>query len=722
MTALVHITLQGKLLLFLSIALGFLLLIYYFYKYTVPEISISKKLVLSLLRSVAVLSIILLIFEPILNFVRTIVEKPKVGVLIDNTQSILVYKNSENQREMLKNFLNSKKLENEIQNVTFEYRSFGNKVVKYQNFIFDSLDFSGEVTNIASAINELKKDNLDAVILISDGNYNSGKNPVYELENLNLPFYVIGVGDTTLQKDLMITKVQANKIAYVGNKIPVEVNLRWFGISNESVEITLQDDQEIISREIVKLDGDTFEKRIELKYEAKHMGVRKLNISVTPLSGELTEKNNYKNVYIDVLKSKIKVLIMAGAPSPDVSTIFNILLENQKYSVFSFVQKNADTFYSFFQDGKNEIKYSDGLVDTMDCVVFINFPTQVTSTNNLTRILNKIQDKKLPVLIVLGKDIDYSKLKNLDLVLPFTWSNYNPVETFIFPVLNEKSSNSILLSKDISLESFQYLPPIYKQLTQYRAKLESNVLVNIKGQAIFMNEPLFVSRNINLQKSFAILGYGLWRWKLLTQGTDNERFLNSLFTNIVDWLTIIDERKKIRVSPIKQTFTTADRIEFTAEVYNDLYQPIDNASLKVNVFSADLKYEILMMNVGNGRYEGSFENLKAGDYMYSGIAEMNGIKLGEDNGKFSVGKINIEYLDTRMNFSLLKQIAYRSGGEYLEVESIDELIKILSRIKFKAEEREIIKDIKLWTEEILGGLLIIVFVIEWYIRKRSGLL
>lgn len=722
MMAFLHIILQGSLLLFVSIAFGFLFLIYFFYKYTVPDITISKKLILSLLRATAVLLIILLIFEPILNYIRTIIDKPKIGILIDNSQSILVYKNSEFQREKLKEFLNPKKIESEVQNITFEYYSFSNNIYKFQKFLFDSLDFSGEITNISSAINEIKNNNLNAVILVSDGNYNSGKNPIYEIENLNIPVYVVGVGDTSLQKDVMITKVHTNKITYMGSKIPVEVNLRWFGIRNNKVELILSDDKNTITRDIIELNESEYERRIEFTYEAKHIGTRKLNVSVTPLEGELTEKNNFKDIYIDVLKSKIKILIIAGAPSPDVSTIFRVLSENQNYSVFNFVQKNIDEFYTFFQDGKKEIRYSENLIDTMDCVVLINYPTHVTKTDGIVKILNKIQDKKIPVLIILGKNVDYSKLRNLDPILPFTWTNYSASETFVFTVLNEKASYSILLGKDITKESFNYLPPIFKQLIQYRSKVESNVLASAREQTILLNEPLFVSRNINRQKSFSILGYGLWRWKLLTQSTDNERFLDNLLTNIINWLTVFDDKKKVRISPIKQNFTTVDKIEFTAEVYNDQFYPIDNASLKVNITSNGNKYEMLMKNIGNGRYEASIENLKAGDYLYSGIAEINGLKVGEDSGKFSIGNINIEYLDTRMNINLLKQLADRSGGIYFEVESIDKLVSNLSKAKFKVEERSIVKDIKLWTEELLGGLLIILFVVEWYIRKRNGLL
>ena len=48
--------------------------------------------------------------------------------------------------------------------------------------------------------------NLQAVVLITDGNSTTGMNPLYEAQELAVPVFTVGVGDTTDQKDLLGTQ------------------------------------------------------------------------------------------------------------------------------------------------------------------------------------------------------------------------------------------------------------------------------------------------------------------------------------------------------------------------------------------------------------------------------------------------------------------------------------------------------------------------------------
>ena len=60
------------------------------------------------------------------------------------------------------------------------------------------------------------------------------------------------------------------------------------------------------------------------------------------IQGELTEKNNERSFFIKILKSKLRVLLLAGAPSPDVSAIRQALTEDDHFTIQAFVQKNSN--------------------------------------------------------------------------------------------------------------------------------------------------------------------------------------------------------------------------------------------------------------------------------------------------------------------------------------------------------------------------------------------
>jgi hypothetical protein len=714
------ISLNGSVWIFLLFALSSLLLAFYFYRHTIPPLPLSKRIFLTALRSVSLLIILLILFEPILSLVSTKTKKPTIAVIIDNTQSLTVSEKNTHHLEKLKQFLKSNQIDNSFQKVDVQYYSFSSHLSSYQNFSYNSLKMSGEITDISASFSELKdkikNENCQGAILISDGDYNVGKNPVYEAEKLGIPIYSIGVGDTTDQKDVMILKVQTNNIAYAETRVPVDVTVRWSGCKNENAEVVLNEGQNILDRKIITLAEGTNETQLKMFYESKEEGTHKLTVSVSKISGELTEKNNYKSFFIKVLKSKLQVLLIAGAPSPDVSTISQTLSEDENINLTRFIQKAAGEYY--------ERRFTQSLLDSADCFILIGYPNSATSANVLNQIRNIIEQNLKPVLFIGSKNLDYNKLEVLKPYLPFSWSVNNSTEISIFATIPDKIQKYPLIYSEgnTPIEAWLRLPPIYKTSTQFKSKPESDVLANVKTQSINLNEPLILTRNISRQKSLAITGYGIWRWRMLVQDNPQaEKLLYTFLTNSIRWLTTKEDEKNVKVTPAKESFTTADAVEFTGQVYDDQYRQVDNAEVKVELVSEGRKSELVLGFVGSGLYEGNINGLPEGDYTYAAKAIADGRVLGEDKGKITIGKMNIEFLDTKMNKQLLEQIAYKTGGTYASIENADTILSSITKRKFGIQEITTVKEIEIWNWEYAAGLLILLLALEWFIRKRSGM-
>ena len=101
----------------------------------------------------------------------------------------------------------------------------------------DSLSFAGDGTDIGGALKQLKtlmaERNLQGVLLLTDGTVTTGSSPLYEAEELGMPVFAVGIGDSTEPHDLLVRKVVANSITYVGNKVPVNATIKSSGASNE---------------------------------------------------------------------------------------------------------------------------------------------------------------------------------------------------------------------------------------------------------------------------------------------------------------------------------------------------------------------------------------------------------------------------------------------------------------------------------------------------------
>jgi hypothetical protein len=661
-----------------------------------------------------------IIFEPILSLINTTTKKPSIAVLIDNSRSMNIREGSNSDVENLKKFIAAKSLEKNLAGVDVKYYSFSSSLTGFEIFSPDSLKFSGDVTDISSALNQLKDQirvqNHQAVVLISDGNYNVGKNPVYDAENLGVPVYTIGIGDTIEQKDVMISNIQTNNITYVDTRVPIDITVKWLAGANENVEVELNDGTQIIERKIVTLAQGTSENRLRMFFEPKEEGTKKLTATVSKIKDELTEKNNYQSVFVKVLKSKLRVLMIAGAPSADFAAVRQTLSEDQHINVTTLTQKNVGEFY--------ERKLTQSLLDSSDCIVLIGFPSQASSYEALNLLKDAVDSQRMPVLFITANNIDYIKLQIIDSFLPFSWSSVNNTELYVFPQIPDKMRTHPLINLDggTSVESWQQLPPIYKVATMYRPKPESEMLASVRLENIQINEPLILTRNINRQKTLAVTAYGIWRWRLLSVGNpQTEKLLYLFLTNSVRWLTTKEDEKNVKIISTKETYTTNEAVEFTGQVYNDQYRQVNDADVKVNLISGQEKYEILLNTIGSGRYEGSFGSIPEGDYSYAASAIRDGRTIGEDKGKFSVGKINIEFLDTRMNKQILEQIAYKTSGGYTDISKYNNLIPLITSNKFSSQEIVNVKEFELWNWEYVAGLLIILLAVEWFIRKRSGM-
>jgi hypothetical protein len=219
-----------------------------------------------------------------------------------------------------------------------------------------------------------------------------------------------------------------------------------------------------------------------------------------------------------------------------------------------------------------------------------------------------------------------------------------------------------------------------------------------------------------------VLAKDIWRWKLQTAVKELDLF-DRFISNSVKWLHSSDEEKQVKIKTSKKIYSLGEEIEFSGEVYDELFNPVSDAEVIVNISGSDQKNEIKLTSLGSGLYEGKFQGNKPGDYSFSGSAIEGQKKLGTDAGKFNIGEIDIEMMDARMNYEFLSSLAVQTGGKFFSYNDYSQLFDILNRInKDSAKEKINVSEINLWSDEWLLGLTILIFSIEWFIRKRSGML
>jgi hypothetical protein len=586
----------------------------------------------------------------------------------------------------------------------------------------DTLTFNEEATNLSAAIQALGREkevrHIDAALLITDGTPTLGRNPLYDADAIGLPLYTVGIGDTTESRDLVITKVIANQIVYSNVRTPVDVTLKSSGFGGERIQVRLLQGTAEVSRNALVLQPGIREYSVPLTYVPEGEGSTRYTVQADVLTGELTAKNNRSVFIARILKSKLRLVMIGGAPSSDVTVLGQALREEKNFDVHSFTQRLSGGYY--------EGALSKSLLDSTDCFLFIGFPTPTTPGASFQLFTDAFASHNTPLLFVAGPQVDYNKLRALGTLIPFSAEVLAPAEQYVtaIPVEAERLHPLVALNPPDGADVWKRLPPVFRTLTFYKAHPESRILIGGKTENMSTPDPLVIIRSVGRERSIAITAYGLWRWRLLVQGdSQTEGFLVAFLSGAVKWLMSPDNFRTVRVEPTKDLFVQGEPAEFVGQVYDATSAPVNNARITLSIQREEGTFSTELQAISNGRYEGKIEGLVEGEYNYTAGAEANGVMMGSDRGKFSVGGISLEFQDTRPNFALLRLLALRTGGQFFyhsELAGLDSALA--AHPHFVTQEVQRTRDFELWNWQYVLGAIVLLFAMEWVVRRRTGML
>lgn len=686
----------------------------FIYRYTVPQISRKKKFLLIIARTLSLALLLLAIFEPTLTIINKNILKPITLFFIDNSKSISIDDGSDKSNKILK-IIDELKQTDLIRNTLLN--SFGTKVVGLNSDSLDKISFNEGSTNFSNIFENIANDknNVSAAVILSDGMITDGSNPIYMAEKSGLPIYTVGVGDTTNRKDIAIKNVLYNEFIYAETPTTLTTAILNEGFANRTVNLSFYENDFLLEQQNITLSSDG-NQNIQLGYTPKTSGEKKLAISLSGIEGEYSKANNKKVFYINVLSNKVKVLLLAGSPSSDLSFIKNTLLADNNLSVNSITQIGVN---KYIEKNNREM-----LLDSADVLMLMGFPSKETSTELLNKVAFLISEKNIPYCFVLSSSTDFAKLNLLKKDLPFVPNNIGNNFLEVQPnVSADQSKNPLLQNKSSDpVAIWNNLPPVYQPFSDLTPKPESEIVAKVKMNNIPTNKPLILSRRLGNQRSIAVLAKDIWKWKLQTALKEQDVF-DRFILNSIRWLNSPDDKKRVQIKTVKKLFSLGEEVEFTAQIYDDAFNPVSDAEVKVRVKNDNDKFELNLNSLGNGLYEGVLQTNKPGNYSFTGEAKLNNRLLGNDNGLFNIGEIDIEMMNPRMDYEFLNTLANVSGGKYFNPEQYKSLFNLLRDLNNKSSKEKIdTKEYSLWSNEFLMIAIILLFGIEWFVRKREGML
>ena len=716
----IHLDLSAALWIVVLLAILATVAAFFLYRRTQPPVSSARRWTLAGLRGAIFVLFVLLLFDPVLHLRFTTSAPPVLAVLFDNSKSMRIVDRGGNRAAELATVRSAPVFDRIKSRASVLPYTFGIKLRPLNGAPGDTLRLDEGGTDIGAALrsiaDERQQRRINAVLLVSDGTYTLGRDPINETGRLDIPVYCVGIGDTTEQKDLVVSNIVANDLVYAGTQSPVRATITAAGFDSANIEATLSKGGRVLDRKTLRLQAGSREYTVDFSYVPEGEGLQRYVVSVTSLPGEISTANNHRGFTARVLKSKLRILVLAGEPSPDITVIRQTLAEDKNFRVRSLTQQPGGSFY--------EGRFSASEVDSVDCLVFVGFPTAGTSPDVIRLIAQQINGLSTPVLFIDGKHASPATFPALAQTFPFSVSLRTSTERSVSFQPADDQRDHPILSSGGAQDAWNDLPPVFGIVGSYAVKTGGVILGSVRSGPGSPRDPLLIARTVGQEKTVALLAYGIWRWRLMTQESAQTADLLAVFLeNTIKWLTTPEERRPVRVSPVGDEFPEGEAVEFTGQVYNQNAEPLDGAALHVTAEQGERRFDADLRSIGNGRYDGSIEGLTEGEYSYHATSTLNGVPLGEDRGRFVVGGTELEFQDTRANHLLLRQIAYRTGGAYLNASGVDRLDSMLfAHPSFVQQSIVHGTDASLRQALWMICAIVILLAIEWLLRKQAGML
>ncbi len=658
--------------LYLYILIIFFIFVYIFWLFKfVNKSKISKinKYSIIIFRTIATLIFILFIINLKINIKKTIVKKPIVAFVWDDSKSMGKAIEDDNYSKIIMNSEFYSFLNNQA-NIKHYYGHDKLTEINYNKI--NNIKYNGNYTNISnmlfSAIAKNSEDDLNSIILVSDGQSHYGK----MIDNMKLKndvkIHSIGIGKTENVNNIELVNLEKPNIIKENKEFSLKLNLKnksknnlngvvKYRINNDKMQY-FSDVNILGEREVV----------VEKKISALNIGEYKLSFYYVPEAEDTVILINDKQK-ISVNKSQFDIVFCYDIPSPDIKFMKLVLSENENYNLFN---------------------YNDWIKNNS-----MSNPDLIICYSNIKdNILMK--DKNIPKFIFVNNDFQNIKNKK---------AKY--IENF---VLNEKYSFLFvdsLITK--SVINWKKIPPVFWNGSKI---VGDNILSEKETKISLMS---WDEKNNSINCSIT----KMWRWKLSSYNKEWNGHYSKLINGMVKWLINNNQRKIINIEENIISINKYENIKIPINI--NLTQNNIKDSLEVICMIYDDKNSELLRNyipVNSEKIYFNYKPVIEGKFKLISQLVSNNVPLASDSVKLEVNKGNNEVFIGCDEYSLRK-LSHNSNGIFVKLNNINLLHKLIH-----LKNIELFKNYYLIsrTNIVLLILLLLVSIAEWIVRKQNGYL
>lgn len=579
-----------------------------------------------------------------------------------------------------------------------------------------------------------KLQSLVGVVLISDGDWNSGDPPVEAAVRLrlsNVPVFTVPVGSPQRLPDVELLSLDAPTFAVAGKSVRIPFSIESTLPREFTTTVTLHTSNgDDVTKEVrIAPQGRTNDAVV---WKPKEIGNFTVTLDVPKQAAETIADNNKLTVPLSIREEKLRVLVVDSLPRWEYRYLRNALSRDPGIELSCLLfHPGLDKVGGGNKDYIKEFPNTLEALTKFD-VVFLGDvgvdEKQLTADD--CRLLRGLVEFQASGLVFLpgmqGRQFTLleTPLKDLYPVVldnsqPSGWGSRTPSH-FQLTEMGERSLLTKLAdlqqeNADVwdNLPGFQWYAPIL------RAKAGTEVLsVHSDASNDFGRLPLLVTQTFGAGKVLFMGTDGAWRWRKGVEDKYHYRF----WGQVVRWMAYQrnmakGETMRLYYSPDQPQLGKS--VMLKANVMEKSGEPLTKGDVAARITAPSGRSQTIQFNSLNdewGAFTGQYVSEEPGQHQVTLSCRQTGATL---DASFFVQGASKEPVGRPARPEVLEEIARVSRGKVLASQDVS---KILSQLRDLPEPPPIERRLQIWCHPITAGILISLFGVFWVARKAVGLI
>jgi hypothetical protein len=572
----------------------------------------------------------------------------------------------------------------EKNNVDSQWYLFGENVREAS--IREIGTFSDSLTDFSALPDHAIINNGGQLILITDGQSNRNMDIKHLHFDEGLKINVIGVGSDQRLNDIWIENISVPPHVFIEDSVKIKVTLGYELFEDVNGELIFnirsKDDYSIP----VQIPfGEGF-----IDIERSFLATQIIELEQIKVHSEMIESNIENNsdvIHIEVNKHKKGVLLVSSGLSPNTPLIKSLLAELPPHNLIHLYRKNNLEWNLNLSNVMNN--------PSIELVVFEDFPGSMKDAQIYQRISGNSLWGNFAQIYIEGPKSNASTAEILSKKLDSSVRITDDVNDLKIDYFNELS-----IFKTVDLSS---IPPTKKQMVW--ESNPNNIIYRFDD-----NSAAIVKKNnyygVFIQDAQEII---------LSEIKNHQSALKKIFKNLLLHAFTGDENL-LKVTAEKQKYMANSPVTFNIEKSLILDDGLTN--IHIDDSNGNSIKEILLSNIESNSSP-QFIALP-GDYTAIASLEINGAeRIQSQPFYFRIIKSLIEEDNLFENKNDLENLAWENEGTYADPNHLEVVLSTVNnrpKSQLKEYKFSALSTQRYW------WILIILLSIEWFLRKREGLL